>query len=46
LVLDDRAKELEVELATLATDMWAAQKRLEEKGFGSTAATNHQLGGG
>jgi hypothetical protein len=31
--LDDRVKELEVELATLATDMWAAQKRLEEKGF-------------
>ena len=31
--LDDQVKELEVELATVRTDMWAAQKRLEEKGF-------------
>jgi hypothetical protein len=26
-------KELEAELASLASDMWATQKRLEEKGF-------------
>jgi hypothetical protein len=31
--LDDWTKELEGELATLAPDMWATQKRLEEKGF-------------
>jgi hypothetical protein len=30
---DDWTKELEEELATLALDMWATQKRLEEKGF-------------
>jgi hypothetical protein len=32
--LDDRVKELEVELATLSTDMWAAQKRLKKEDFG------------
>jgi hypothetical protein len=31
--LDDWTRELEVELAVLAFDMWATQKRLEEKGF-------------
>jgi hypothetical protein len=31
--LDDWTKELEVELSMLAFDMWATQKRLEEKGF-------------
>lgn len=31
--LDDWVKELEAELATLASNMWATQKRLEEKGF-------------
>lgn len=31
--LDDWTKELEVELTKLAFDMWATQKRLEEKGF-------------
>jgi hypothetical protein len=30
---DDWTKELQAELATLASDMWATQKRLEEKGF-------------
>jgi hypothetical protein len=31
--LDDLTKELEADLAPLASDMWATQKRLEEKGF-------------
>jgi hypothetical protein len=31
--LNDWTKELEVELTMLAFDMWATQKRLEEKGF-------------
>jgi hypothetical protein len=31
--LEEWTKELEAELATLAPDMWATQKRLEEKGF-------------
>jgi hypothetical protein len=31
--LNDWTKELEEELATLAPDMWATQKKLEEKGF-------------
>jgi len=30
---DDWMKELEAELGALASDMWATQKRLEEKGF-------------
>jgi hypothetical protein len=30
---DDWLKQLETELAALASDMWATQKRLEEKGF-------------
>jgi hypothetical protein len=30
---DDWTKGLEAELAPLASDMWATQKRLEEKGF-------------
>jgi hypothetical protein len=30
---DDWIKQLEAELSTLAADMWATQKRLEEKGF-------------
>lgn len=30
---DDWTKDLEAELAMLAPDMWATQKRLEEKGF-------------
>jgi hypothetical protein len=30
---DDWTKELEGELAALAPDMWATQKKLEEKGF-------------
>ena len=44
--LDDRVKELEVELAALATDMWPRKNDLKKKDFGSTAATNHRLGGG
>ena len=32
-ISDDRTKELEADLALLASDMWATQKRLEEKGF-------------
>jgi hypothetical protein len=31
--LDEWTKELEAELAPLAPDMWATQKRLEGKGF-------------
>ena len=31
--LDDWTKELQAELASLASDMWAMQKRLEEKGL-------------
>jgi hypothetical protein len=31
--LDEWAKELEAALATVAPDMWATQKRLEERGF-------------
>lgn len=31
--LQEWTKELEGELAPLASDMWAMQKRLEEKGF-------------
>ena len=31
--LEEWTKELEAELATLASDMWGTQKRLEEKGF-------------
>jgi hypothetical protein len=31
--LEDFAKELEADVATLASDMWTTQKRLEEKGF-------------
>jgi hypothetical protein len=31
--LDQWTKDLEAELATLALDMWATQKRLEGKGF-------------
>jgi hypothetical protein len=30
---DGWTKELETELTTLASDMWATQKKLEEKGF-------------
>jgi hypothetical protein len=30
---DQWTKELETELTSLASDMWATQKRLEEKGF-------------
>jgi hypothetical protein len=30
---DDWMKELEADLAPLASDMWETQKRLEEKGF-------------
>ncbi len=30
---DDWLKELETQLASLASDMWGTQKRLEEKGF-------------
>ena len=30
---DEWTKELEAELATLASDMWGAQQRLSEKGF-------------
>ncbi len=30
---DDWLKELETDLGSLASDMWGAQKRLEEKGF-------------
>jgi hypothetical protein len=30
---DEGTKELEAELATLASDMWGAQQRLSEKGF-------------
>jgi hypothetical protein len=30
---DDWTRELEADLATLASDMWATQKRLEERGF-------------
>jgi hypothetical protein len=30
---DDWTKQLEADLATLASDMWATQNRLEEKGF-------------
>jgi hypothetical protein len=44
---DDWAKELEAELATLASDMWATHRRLEEKGFridgGNKAATGWWL---
>jgi hypothetical protein len=31
--LDEWAKELEAALATVAPDMWATEKRLEERGF-------------
>ena len=31
--LDEWAKELEAALAPVAADMWATQKRLEERGF-------------
>jgi hypothetical protein len=31
--LDDWVKELEAELATLSSNMWATQRRLEEMGF-------------
>jgi len=30
---DGWTKELETELTTLASDMWATQKKLEDKGF-------------
>jgi hypothetical protein len=30
---DQWTRELETELTSLASDMWATQKRLEEKGF-------------
>jgi hypothetical protein len=30
---DDWTNELEADLATLASDMWGTQQRLEEKGF-------------
>ena len=30
---EEWTKELEAELASFASDMWATQKRLEEKGF-------------
>ncbi len=43
----DWTKELEAELATLASDMWATQRRLEEKGFrvdgGNKAPTGRWL---
>ena len=44
---DDWLKQLETELASLASDMWATQKRLEEKGFrvdgGNKASTGWWL---
>jgi hypothetical protein len=44
---DDSIKSLEAELAPLASDMWGAQKRLEEKGFrvnrGNKSATGWWL---
>ena len=45
--LEEWTKELEGELAPLASDMWAMQKRLEEKGFrvdrGNKSATGWWL---
>jgi hypothetical protein len=44
---DEETKELEAELAPLASDMWGTQKRLEEKGFrvdrGNKSATGWWL---
>jgi hypothetical protein len=44
---DDWLKELETDLASLASDMWGAQKRLEVKGFridgGNKASTGWWL---
>jgi allophanate hydrolase subunit 2 len=31
--VDERTKELEAEMAPLASDMWATQRRLERKGY-------------
>ena len=42
----DATKELETELAPLASDMWGTQKRLEEKGFRVDEATNRLPAGG
>jgi hypothetical protein len=44
--LDDWMKSLEAELAPLSSDMWATQKRLEEKGFRWIAAIECLAGGG
>ena len=33
MAVEDLTKELEADLAPLASDMWATQKRFEEKGF-------------
>ena len=44
---EDSTKSLEAELASLASDMWGTQKRLEEKGFrvnrGNKSATSWWL---
>jgi hypothetical protein len=43
--LEKWTKELEVELATLASDMWATQTRLEQKGFGVDSGNKTPRGG-
>jgi hypothetical protein len=42
--LDEWAKELEAVLATVARDMWATQKRLDETGFRSDGGNNSPTG--
>jgi hypothetical protein len=41
---DDWTKELETDLAALASDMWGTQQRLSEKGFSVDGGNKSQSG--
>jgi len=43
--LDDLAKELEADLATFASDMYATQQRLPEKGFRVDTIADYAVSG-
>ena len=43
---EEWTKHLEAELETLASDMWATQKRLEDKGFKVDSGNKWLAGGG